>query len=269
MRINNRLHTLTQNKPLIMGILNLTPDSFYGDGVLNENVIQSSLDRFEWADIIDIGAESSRPGATPISSTVEIERLKIGLPLVRKRFSSLISVDTCKPSCAEFALAHGADIINDISGGECTDLLEAVARTNAGIILMHKQGDPLTMQHRPNYTNVVTDVLNNLHKKVKKARSLGISTIIVDPGIGFGKTLQHNLELLKHLNQFKALECPILIGTSNKSFIGQLCDANTQDRLPGSIASVIASYNNGARIFRVHNVKETHQAMAVYRAIYE
>ena len=262
---------INSSKPILMGIINLTPDSFYGDGINNNQALIDKLNAFNSAgvDIIDIGAESSRPGASPISCQDEISRLSSGLAIVKEHSSAFISVDTYKAKTAEFALSNGASIINDISGGASDELLQSVAKYKAGIVLMHKQGEPKTMQNQPQYDDVIFEVKEHLHQQRQKARSFGITPIILDPGIGFGKTLTHNLQLLKHLDEFKSLECPLLIGTSNKSFIGELCNAEVNDRLPGSIASVLACYTKGARIFRVHNPRETQQAITVYKAIHE
>ena len=253
-----------------MGIINLTPDSFY-DGGYSEQALEQQIIDFSASDvqIIDLGAESSRPGALPISAEKEIERLQAALLYVKTHSKALISIDTYKAETAEFALSNGAHLINDISGGESSDLLQVVANHGAGIVLMHKQGSPTAMQDNPTYTNVIDEIKAYLSLQIEKALSYGISNIAIDPGIGFGKTLEHNLAILKHLDEFNSLGYPILIGTSNKSFIGHLTNAEIHERIPGSIASAISAYEKGARIFRVHNVKETHQAFAVYRAINE
>ena len=261
---------LNGDTPIIMGIINLTPDSFYDGGQTQHNLIQT-IHEFNAADvrIIDIGAESSRPGATPISSDEEISRLRDGLACIKQYSNAIISVDTYKPETADYALSNGATLINDIYGGESDDLLRIVHQHDAGIVLMHKQGDPQFMQDSPTYQDVISDVKSYLSNQIEKARRFGIETIMIDPGIGFGKSLDHNLLLLKHLDEFTSLGCPILIGTSNKSFIGQLTGADVHERIPGSIASALASYEKGARIFRVHNVKETQQAFQIFRAIHE
>jgi dihydropteroate synthase len=258
-------------EPIIMGIINATPDSFYDSGLsLQEDYLRSQIEHCNTyqVGIIDIGAESTQPGASPISAAEEIDRLTPILTMVKATTASLISIDTYKPEVAEFALKNGAHIINDISGGDSAELLEIVATYNAGIILMHKQGNPNTMQDNPTYPNVVDTVYTYLSNQIQTARQAGITDIVIDPGIGFGKTLDHNLALLKQLSVFKDLGCPILIGTSNKRFIQDITGASTQERLPGSLASVIAGYQHGAHIFRVHNIKETIQALDVYRAIH-
>ena len=264
------IHLLSSQSPIIMGIINATPDSFYDSGA-NEASLPMLIDTFQQlnVDIIDLGAESSRPGATPIDSAEEIKRLREPLQYAQLKSTSVISVDTYKAETADFALSNGASIINDITGGESDDLLNVVAKHDAAIILMHKQGLPSNMQDNPTYHDVIGEIKNYLSKQIKKATAFGIKTIIVDPGIGFGKTLEHNLLIMKHLDQFQSLGCPILIGTSNKSFIGHLTNATVDERIPGSIASAIACYEKGAQIFRVHNVKETQQAFEVFRAIHE
>ena len=270
LNINNKRVQL--DVPVIMGIINATPDSFYDAGhAFDQHQLAAMLAEFNQCgvSIIDIGAESSRPGSIPVSSDVEMDRLSSVLSFVFDHSDALVSVDTYKPEVAEYACSNGADIINDISGGESDDLLKIVANYNAGLVIMHKQGIPETMQNNPTYNNVVSTVSDYLLNQVKKANALGIESVIVDPGIGFGKSLQHNVELLKHINEFQGLGCPILIGTSNKSFIEGLTGATVTERLPGSIASVLATYQQGAHIFRVHNVKETVQALDVFRAIYE
>ncbi len=271
MSSNHQLITLLEtHAPIIMGIVNATPDSFY-DGGQPLDAIKHCIDDMQSlnVDIIDLGAESSRPGAQPISSTEEIDRLRDPLLHASTHTTAVLSVDTYKPETAEFALTNGASIINDITGGESDDLLHVIAKHNGAIVLMHKQGAPSQMQKKPSYENVIDDIYHYLAQQIQKVQSFGITTIMIDPGIGFGKTLEHNLLILKHLDRFRSLKCPLLIGTSNKSFIGQLTHATVDERVPGSIASAIACYEKGAQIFRVHNVKETQQAFDVFRAIHE
>ncbi len=263
---------LPLDAPIIMGIVNATPDSFYDGGqAFNHDFLSEQIADFNLLGVqmIDVGAESSRPGSTPISSDEEIERLSRILPKIILETDAIISVDTTKPAVAKYALSEGAHYINDISGGESDALLTIVAEHKAGIILMHKQGLPESMQQNPQYRDVVHEVKHYLDQQINRVSGYGIESIIVDPGIGFGKTLDHNILLLKHIDQFLSLNVPILIGTSNKSFIDHLTEATIDQRVPGSIASVIATYQKGAHIFRVHNVKETIQALDVFRAINE
>lgn len=268
---NEQLITLLQTQaPIIMGIVNATPDSFY-DGGHHFDAIKQRINDMQSmnVDMIDLGAESSRPGAHPISSSEEIHRLRDPLFYATTHTTAVISVDTYKPETAEFALINGASIINDITGGESDELLQVIAKYQGAVVLMHKQGSPSHMQKNPTYEDVIGEIYDYLAQQIQKAQSFGIATIMIDPGIGFGKALEHNLLILKHLDRFSSLKCPLLIGTSNKSFIGQLADATVEERLPGSIASAIACYEKGAHIFRVHNVKETRQAFDVFRAIHE
>lgn len=261
------LHRCQNRTPVIMGILNVTPDSFYSGSLDVKALLQQVLDMNRAnVDIIDVGAESSRPGAQPISAEDECQRLATILPHLNT--NAIVSVDTYKPEVADYALRHGADMINDISGGESDALLDVVAKHHAGIVLMHKQGRPESMQDEPSYVHVVEDVHAYLSTQIQRARSHGIQTIIVDPGIGFGKRLDHNIELLQQLDVFLSLDCPILIGTSNKSFIEELTGASISNRLPGSLASVLSAYQKGANIFRVHDVPATIQALDVFRALH-
>ncbi len=264
--------TLTNNKPIIMGIINATPDSFYDGGIaFDDNALNKIIDEFNLlgVEMIDVGGESSKPGASEISSDEEIERLSNVLPQIINQSNAIISVDTTKYDVAKYALDQGVSYINDISGAASEDTLKLIADHNAGIIIMHKQGSPKTMQKNPQYEDVVSEIKQFLSKKIKLAQSFGIQSIIIDPGIGFGKTLEHNLLILKHIDEFLDLNVPILIGTSNKSFIEHITGASINERIPGSIASVIATYQKGAHIFRVHNVKETIQALDVFKAINE
>jgi dihydropteroate synthase len=256
------------SSPYLMGIVNVTDDSFY-DGGYSSHSLTKQINEFNecGVDIIDIGAESSRPGATPITAKEEISRLQDSLAYIQKNSEALLSVDTYKSETAAFCLENGVHIINDISGGESPDMLKVVAKYKAGIVLMHKQGPPKTMQNNPTYDNPILDIKSYLNHQIKQAKNAGIHQIMIDPGIGFGKTLEHNLAILNGINQLLDLNCPILIGTSNKSFIGDITGAQVSERVPGSIASVLATYQKGAHIFRVHNVRETNQALDVFRAI--
>lgn len=256
------------NKPIIVGIINATPDSFFDGGqALTAKGIHQKLVDCEGADVIDIGAESSKPGADPIGADEEIRRLSQILPIVRNQSSAVISVDTYRTETAAYALENGAQIINDISGGSSEDLLRVVSEYKAGLILMHKQGQPKTMQHQPNYTNVVLEIKHYLKQRIVKATDMGIHSVIIDPGIGFGKTLTHNCSLLRELGQLTSLQCPIMIGVSNKSFIGEISGADLHDRLPGSLAAMVIACQHGARWFRVHHVKESLQAIRVAEAL--
>jgi dihydropteroate synthase len=260
-----------------MGIVNVTPDSFSGDGVLskkrNEKVpgLSHALELIDQgADILDIGGESSRPGARMVTANEELKRVIPLITALAKRVTIPLAVDTYKPVVAERALEAGASIINLIKGTPPqASMLKVVKKYDAGLILMHMRGTPKTMQARTGYKNVVTDVKNELKKALALCTALGIkkTNIVIDPGIGFSKTAEQNLSLLKHLDDFSALKSPVLVGTSRKSFIGKLLGADVKDRLTGTVASTALSAMLGAHIVRVHDVKEMKQAMTITDAI--
>lgn len=246
----------------IMGILNLTPDSFSSDGIYMDSV--RALDEAqriieEGADIIDVGGESTRPGSNTVDEKEEIKRV---IPIIKKlgnRIKIPISIDTRKAGVAERALDNGATIINDITGLESDDrMLEVSIEYNATVIIMHMKGSSDDMQKNPTYKNVVDEIKDKLAYLVNRAEQAGIKKekIIIDPGIGFGKTLEHNLEILNNLSQFKSLGKLILIGPSRKSFIGNILGFEPKDRIFGTAASVAIAIKNGADIIRVHDVKE-------------
>jgi dihydropteroate synthase len=256
-RIGDKLFEF--NKAYIMGILNVTPDSFSDGGKYydrNKALAYAFKMLDEGADIIDIGGESSRPGAERIDTKIETERI---IPVIKKilddRPDTIISVDTTKRDVAEKALEYGAKIINDISGGKFEpDIIETVAKHNAAIIIMHLKGTPQTMQNAPIYSNVVEEVYDYLYIQVKKAEEAGINNIFIDPGIGFGKTTADNLNLLNRLDDFKSLAHPITIGVSRKSFIGKSLNLEVDERdIPTSMMEAL-SVNKGARIIRTHNI---------------
>lgn len=262
---------LPLTRPLIMGIVNLTPDSFSGDGLaanLDLAVEQAREQIDAGADLLDIGAESSRPGAAPTSLEEERRRLMpvlealgdCGIP---------ISVDTYKPEVMREALAHGASMINDIYALRMPGALDAVARSDCAICLMHMQGDPLGMQDGPAYTNVVSTVRAFLEARVGVAAAAGIAKdrLILDPGFGFGKTLEHNLELLRHFAQLSIAGLPLLAGLSRKSMLGAITSRPLDRRLAASVAAAVLAVQRGANIVRVHDVEETRDALAVRAAL--
>jgi dihydropteroate synthase len=262
---------LPLTRPLIMGIVNLTPDSFSGDGLaanLDLAVEQAREQIDAGADLLDIGAESSRPGAAPTSLEEERRRLMpvlealgdCGIP---------ISVDTYKPEVMREALAHGASMINDIYALRMPGALDAVARSDCAICLMHMQGDPLGMQDGPAYTNVVSTVRAFLEARVAVAAAAGIAKdrLILDPGFGFGKTLEHNLELLRHFAQLSIAGLPLLAGLSRKSMLGAITSRPVDRRLAASVAAAVLAVQRGANIVRVHDVEETRDALAVRAAL--
>ena len=264
------------NKPLIMGILNVTPDSFSDGGRysgLDAAIKQVELMLSDGADIIDIGGESTRPGSDPVSASEQIQRVVPVIAAIRQQLSSdiLISIDTTLSEVAKAALAAGADIINDVSGGRADQaILVLAAETGVPIILMHSQGTPKTMQDNPYYENVVQEVLDVLNETINAALKAGVKkdAITIDPGIGFGKRKQDNLDLLAHLDALVATGFPVLLGTSRKRFMGTICDVTEPSELVTATAVTTAlGVMAGVRMFRVHDVKENRQAADVAWAI--
>ena len=260
-------------KTCLMGILNLTPDSFYDGG--KYNVLDSAIQRAEemvaeGADIIDVGGESSRPGAHPVSIKEELQRVIPVVKGLRKRIKKPISVDTYKSEVARLALDSGANIVNDITAlrGD-KKMAKVLSRKDAPVILMHMQGRPQTMQKKPVYRSVVSEIIGFLRNRIKRALEDGISftKILIDPGIGFGKTVEHNLEIFRRLREFKVLGRPILISPSRKSVIGEILNLPLEERLEGTAALVACSILNGVQIIRVHDVKEMAQVARMAEAI--
>jgi dihydropteroate synthase len=258
-----------RNKVLVMGVLNLTSDSFYDGGYYNapQNALKRAMEMVEQgADIIDVGGESSRPGASPVSVEDELQRVIPMVEEIGRRCDVMISVDTTKSAVAQVGLEHGAKMINDISAMRYDpDMFDVVAQSGAFLVLMHMQGTPKTMQRDPSYRDVVAEIKDFLQERIGKAVRSGIGRqrLIVDPGIGFGKRLVHNLEILRRLSEFKDLEVPIMIGLSRKSFLGDILDVPVGERLTGTIAANSIAVANGADIIRVHDVKEGRQAADV------
>ncbi|WP_166416454.1 dihydropteroate synthase [Cochlodiniinecator piscidefendens] len=259
--------------PRLMGILNVTPDSFSDGGQFNAP--QAARERIkvmiaEGAEIIDIGGESTRPGAEYVPVDEECARTVPVISAIREDIDVPISIDTRKAGVGRAALKAGASLINDVSAFTFEPELAAETKAaNAPVCLMHAQGDPTTMQANPQYDDVLLDVFDFLEERIGYARSLGISAeqIIVDPGIGFGKTLDHNIALLKGISLFHGLGCPILLGVSRKKFIGTLGNAPlAEDRAPGSIAVAMASLTQGVQVLRVHDVAQTRQALSLWNA---
>lgn len=260
-------------KTYVMGILNITPDSFSDGGkfIDPDEAVKKALNLIkDGADIIDIGAESSRPGSKPVDTKEELERI---IPVLEKLVDKIdvpISIDTYKSEVAKKCLEIGATIINDITGlKKDKKMAEVIADHNAYCILMHMQGNPETMQNNPSYDEIISDVIIELNESLKIARFAGMKAdkIILDPGIGFGKKQNHNLKILKYVKEFKTLGHPIMIGASRKSFIGNILDTETDQRLEGSLAAAAFSAINGASILRVHDVKETKKLLKVIDAI--
>ena len=259
-----------KRETLVMGIINVTPDSFSDGGkFFSPEVAISHASKLisQGADIIDIGGESTRPGAEQVSETEELNRVIPVIEKIRDENSKiLISIDTTKALVAEHAIKVGADIINDVSGFSFdNNMIETVARFNVPVIIMHMKGSPQNMQLNPEYKDVINEILDFFKKKIKIAIQSGINRrmIILDPGIGFGKTVEHNFELLSRLNEFNVLELPIMIGPSRKSFIGITLDLPPEDRIEGTAAAVSAGVMNGATIVRVHDVKSMKRVVKI------
>ncbi|MDD3374937.1 MAG: dihydropteroate synthase [Candidatus Omnitrophica bacterium] len=268
------LHLVLGQETKIMGIVNATPDSFSADGLLNKKpnrAVSYALKLIkDGADIIDIGGESTRPGAKKISIKEELLRVIPIIETLSKKTNIPISIDTYKPEIAQAALEAGASIVNNVMGSKLTkSMLKVIKENDAAIILMHIRGTPRTMQKRISYKNLVQEIVLDLKKSIEKCLEIGIKSdrIIVDPGIGFGKTVEDNLEIIQRLSEFKALKKTILIGTSRKSFIGKTLKKDVSDRLMGSAASVSASILNGAHIVRVHDVKQMREVADLTDAI--
>jgi len=267
---------LSLDRPRLMGVVNATPDSFSDGGMLDdaEAAIAHGLALVEaGADLLDIGGESTRPGAEPVPVAQELDRI---LPVIEGLMAAgcpaPISIDTRKAAVAEAALAAGAAVVNDVSALTYDDRSPAVARSAAAVCLMHAQGGPRTMQDDPRYGDVVLDVYDFLAERIVAAEAVGIprGRVLVDPGIGFGKTSGHNLALIRRLSLYHGLGCAVVLGASRKRFIGRLSGVETaRDRVAGSIAAALAGLDQGAQILRVHDVAETRQAVAVWRALAE
>ncbi|MBK8400191.1 MAG: dihydropteroate synthase [Propionivibrio sp.] len=261
---------LSLDRPLLMGIVNLTADSFSGDGLASDSrrAVTYALRQIDaGADLIDLGAESSRPGAAPATIDEELERL---LPVLHDLVDCgvPISVDTYKPEVMRAAIAQGASMINDIYGLRKPGAREAVAASHCAVCLMHMQGEPLTMQQNPCYADVVGEVREFLRQQVAQTDAVGISRdrLVLDPGFGFGKTLDQNLELLRDFDQLSFDGLPLLAGISRKSMLGAITGRPVAQRLPGSLAAALLAVQRGARILRVHDVAETKDALAVWQA---
>src|SRR5574340_43404 len=262
---------LSLARPLVMGIVNVTPDSFSDGGqhALTAAAVEHALQlRDEGADILDIGGESSRPGALPVSVDEELRRVVPVFEALRCQDVPL-SADTCKPEVIRAAIAAGASMINDITALQSPEALEAVAAANVAVCLMHKQGDPQTMQSDPRYQDVVAEVIGFLRARAAAAEAAGIAPerLVVDPGFGFGKTLEHNILLLRRLDRLAAVGLPVLAGLSRKSMLGMMTDLAVGERLAPSMAAAVLAVMKGARIVRVHDVKATVQALQIVHAV--
>ncbi|MBI5392834.1 dihydropteroate synthase [Candidatus Woesearchaeota archaeon] len=271
--LRNKDKNKKERKVKLMGIVNLTADSFYDGGkyIPVESAIEHAIQLIEdGADILDFGAESSRPGAVSITAEQELERL---LPVIKaikqyivdNQLPVLISVDTCKTIVAEECLKIGADIINDIAGLSDSAMAKIIAKYDASVVIMHMQGTPQTMQVNPKYEDIVAEIKRFLAERAMLAKKAGIKqqNIILDPGIGFGKTVEHNLEIIRNLDVFVSLGYPVLLGVSRKSFIGKITGADAQERLAGTIAMNTIALLQGVSYLRVHDVKEHKQVAQI------
>lgn len=269
---NPVLDLLSLRRPLVMGILNTTPDSFSDGGRFQNDriALQHALGmQKDGADIIDVGGESTRPGAQAVGIEEELERVIPVIEAIRRESDVAVSIDTSKAEVMRRAVAAGASMVNDVNALRGEDAIETCAQLGVPVCVMHMQGQPRTMQSHPQYENVVNDIKDFLRQRIEACVAGGISPrhLVVDPGFGFGKTLEHNLSLLKHLDAFADLEAPVLVGISRKSMLGKILDNDVDDRLYGSIAAAVLAFTRGARIFRVHDVKPTVDALKVCRAM--
>ncbi|MCP4753625.1 MAG: dihydropteroate synthase [Proteobacteria bacterium] len=264
-------HIWNRDRPRIMGILNLTPDSFFDGGnyyplddygSVAEKMVQAG------ADMIDIGGESTRPGSESVTAEEEIQRLQPAVKQIRERFHIPISIDTVKPKVAETMLGLGADMINDVSGLSAgRSMIEVVSRHRASYCLMHTQGQPKTMQNDPEYFDPVAEIYQFLKSKLQSCLDSGLNKnrILLDPGIGFGKTVIHNLDILRFFSAYANLNCLLLIGTSNKSFIGHLLQREINQRLTGTLVTQSLGWLSGATVFRTHDVQEAVDSVRMAR----
>ncbi|WMS86492.1 dihydropteroate synthase [Pleionea litopenaei] len=266
------MHSLYTRKSLqVMGILNVTPDSFSDGGHFNsrdkalahaEEMISNGVD------IIDVGGESTRPGAAEVSVQEEIDRV---IPLVEAlvEYAIPVSIDTSKPEVMRAAVNAGASLINDVRALQTPGALEAAVECQVPVCLMHMQGQPRTMQHAPSYQDVILDVMAFLAQRVQDCEAAGLSRALlsIDPGFGFGKSLQHNLQLLRHLSQFKQMKLPLLVGISRKTMLGEITGKSVEDRVSASVAAAVIAAYQGANIIRVHDVSETVDAMKLVDAL--
>ncbi|MFZ2300579.1 MAG: dihydropteroate synthase [Gallionella sp.] len=262
---------LDLSRPLVMGIVNVTPDSFSDGGLhLLRDAAVAHVQQIisEGADIIDIGGESTRPGAQPVSIQEELDRV---MPIIEglRGVPVPISIDTCKPQVMRAAVAAGVQMVNDIGALQDAAAMSAVAAGDVAVCLMHKQGDPQTMQAQPHYQDVVAEVCEFLRGRIAAVTAAGIARerIVIDPGFGFGKTLEHNLALLRHLGKLCELDAPVLAGLSRKSMLGTLTGQDVEHRVHASVAAALIAVQRGASIVRVHDVRATVDALKIWSAV--
>ena len=269
MNINIRGNLYDFSSPKVMGILNITPDSFYDGGKFKDDQkIKNHINKMinDGMDILDIGGYSSRPGASEVSISEELERVIPTLISIKKNFKNLIiSIDTFRSEVAKASLIEGADIINDISAGVFdSKMMDVISKFNCPYILMHMKGNPRNMQNSPKYKHTAVEIIQFLAERIKVARKKNIVDIIVDPGFGFGKTVEHNFEILNNLENFKALDAPLLTGFSRKSMIFKTLKTTSDEALNGTSSVNTIALMKGANILRVHDVKEAKECIILY-----
>jgi dihydropteroate synthase len=268
--LNCKGQLLDLRTPIVMGVLNVTPDSFFaGSRVADEKAILMAAERMitEGSSILDIGGMSSRPGAEIIDEAEEMQRVLPAIEAIHKRFpQAIMSIDTIRASVAKASIEAGASIVNDISAGNLDEkMFVTVSKLNIPYILMHMKATPKTMQLATNYDDISLDILDFFIEKIGQLRSLGVKDIVVDVGFGFGKTLEQNYELLRKLHVFKILECPLLVGVSRKSMIYKALDIKAENALNGTTAANMLALMNGAKILRVHDVKEAVETVKIFK----
>lgn len=271
MKLNCNGKLLDLGKPGVMGILNVTPDSFSDGGKFERveaAIRQASQMAEDGAAIVDIGGESTRPGASPVSAEEELHRVLPVIEALSERLDIPLSIDTSKPEVMRAAVQAGAGLINDVNALCADGALQQAAKLGVPVCLMHMQGQPATMQETPQYNSVVDEVSAFLARRIAACVDQGIPKqhILIDPGFGFGKTLEHNLDLLRHLDKLEQLGCPLLVGLSRKSMLGKLTGREPQQRLAASVAAAILAVERGASIVRVHDVGETVDALKILQA---
>jgi dihydropteroate synthase len=267
--LNSNGKQLNINTPLVMGVLNCTDDSFYeGSRSLQQANLQQRIDQMiaEGVDIIDVGGQSTKPGAIQIETATEIERVRGAIHYLQSNYPfQWVSIDTTRSEVAKFAVEQGADIVNDISAGNMDEkMISTVAALNVPYICMHMQGRPETMQIAPTYGDVTKDVIAFFKEKIEKSKEAGIKEIIIDPGFGFGKTLEHNYQLMNELEHFHELELPLLVGISRKSMIYKLLGTIPEEALNGTTMLNTIALLKGAHILRVHDVKAAKEVVKLY-----
>lgn len=267
--INCRGKLLDLSKPQIMGIINLSPDSFFDGGkYTNQNEVLKLVEKMleEGADLLDLGGQSTRPGSQRINAEIELQRLLPYIESILKHFpESILSIDTYHSEVAKHAIYQGASIINDISGGTMDErMFETIAELRVPYIMMHIQGRPETMQQNPTYENITLEVLDYFTLKTNQLKKLGISDIIIDPGFGFGKNVEHNYQLLAEMHHLSILGYPILAGISRKSMICKVLEIKAMDALNGTTALHMLALQKGAKILRVHDVKEAKECVKIW-----